>query len=68
MTRVKIILALSETPLSVSEIADTLDKSQSISHQLSILKQLNLVSNAKRGRNIHFHLSNQHIIEDDNDF
>ncbi len=80
MTRVKIILALSETPLSVGEIADTLDMSQSsISHQLSILKQLNLVSNARRGRNIHYRLSDQHIItifnqtkehiiEDDNDF
>jgi len=80
MTRVKIILALSETPLSVGEIADTLDMSQSsISHQLSILKQLNLVSNARRGRNIHYRLSDQHIltifkqtqdhiIEDENDF
>ena len=80
MTRVKIILALSETPLSVGEIADTLDMSQSsISHQLSILKQLNLVSNARRGRNIHYRLSDQHIItifnqtkehiiEDDHDF
>ncbi|KRL66668.1 ArsR/SmtB family transcription factor [Companilactobacillus versmoldensis] len=63
MTRVKIILALSKTPLSVGEIADTLDMSQSsISHQLSILKQLNLVSNARRGRNIHYRLSDQHII------
>lgn len=80
MTRVKIILALAETPLSVGEIADTLDMSQSsISHQLSILKQLNLVSNVRRGRNIHYRLSDQHIItifnqtkdhiiEDDNDF
>jgi ArsR family transcriptional regulator len=80
MTRVKIILALAETPLSVGEIADTLDMSQSsISHQLSILKQLNLVSNARRGRNIHYRLSDQHIItifkqtkehiiEDENDF
>ena len=80
MTRVKIILALAETPLSVGEIVDTLDMSQSsISHQLSILKQLNLVSNARRGRNIHYRLSDQHIItifkqtkehiiEDENDF
>ncbi|WP_318765044.1 ArsR/SmtB family transcription factor [Lactiplantibacillus carotarum] len=80
MTRVKIILALAETPLSVGEIADTLEMSQSsISHQLSVLKQLNLVSNARRGRNIHYRLSDQHIItifkqtqehiiEDDNDF
>jgi len=80
MTRVKIILALAETPLSVGEIADTLDMSQSsISHQLSILKQLNLLSNARRGRNIHYRLSDQHIItifnqtkdhiiEDENDF
>ena len=63
MTRVKIILALAETPLSVGEIADTLEMSQSsISHQLSVLKQLNLVSNARRGRNIHYRLSDQHII------
>lgn len=80
MTRVKIILALAETPLSVGEIADTLGMSQSsISHQLSVLKQLNLVSNARRGRSIHYRLSDQHIItifkqtqdhiiEDDNDF
>ncbi|MFH5810801.1 ArsR/SmtB family transcription factor [Companilactobacillus sp. FL22-1] len=80
MTRVKIIFALEKTPLSVGEIADTLDMSQSsISHQLSILKQLNLVSNARRGRNIHYRLSDQHIItifkqtkehiiEDENDF
>ncbi|WP_334332134.1 MULTISPECIES: ArsR/SmtB family transcription factor [unclassified Companilactobacillus] len=80
MTRVKIILALAQTPLSVGEIADTLGMSQSsISHQLSVLKQLNLVSNARRGRNIHYRLSDQHIItifnqtkehiiEDDNDY
>ncbi len=80
MTRVKIILALAETPLSVGEIADTLGMSQSsISHQLSVLKQLNLVSNARRGRNIHYRLSDQHIItifrqtqehiiEDENDY
>ncbi len=80
MTRAKIIFALAETPLSVGEIADTLDMSQSsISHQLSILKGLNLVSNARRGRNIHYRLSDQHIItifkqtqdhiiEDENDF
>jgi Predicted transcriptional regulators len=63
MTRVKIILALSQTPLSVGEIADSLDMSQSsISHQLSLLKQLNLVSSMRKGRNIHYRLSDQHII------
>ncbi|WP_125762445.1 ArsR/SmtB family transcription factor [Companilactobacillus hulinensis] len=63
MTRVKIILALSKTPLSVGEIADTLDMSQSsISHQLSLLRQLNLVSSVRHGRNIHYRLSDQHII------
>ncbi|WP_334329275.1 ArsR/SmtB family transcription factor [Companilactobacillus sp. HBUAS59699] len=63
MTRVKIILALSKTPLSVGEIADTLDMSQSsISHQLSLLRQLNLVNSVRHGRNIHYRLSDQHII------
>ncbi|KRK64665.1 transcription regulator [Companilactobacillus tucceti DSM 20183] len=63
MTRVKIILALSQTPLSVGEIADSLEMSQSsISHQLSLLKQLNLVSSMRKGRNIHYRLSDQHII------
>lgn len=62
-TRMRILLALAKTPLSVNEIVDILAMSQSsISHQLSLLKQAKLVTSQRRGRNIHYQLADEHII------
>ncbi|GAA3618291.1 ArsR/SmtB family transcription factor [Secundilactobacillus similis] len=63
VNRVRIILALSQTTLSVTELTEVLDLSQSsISHQLSILKQRNLVKGTRSGKNIHYSLADQHIM------
>lgn len=62
-TRLRIILALNQATLSVNEIAAILDMTQSsISHQLSILKQLHLVQNVRRGQHIHYQLADAHIM------
>lgn len=61
--RVRIILALSETTLSVTELTEVLGLNQStVSHQLSLLKQRNLVRGTRQGKSIHYSLSDQHIM------
>ncbi len=63
LTRLRIILALAQTTLSVSELTDILGMSQStISHQLGLLKQMNLVKGTRSGKNIHYRLADDHIL------
>lgn len=63
VTRVRIILALAESTLSVTELTEVLDLNQStVSHQLSLLKQQNLVKGTRNGKNIHYELSDRHIM------
>ncbi|MDN5343426.1 metalloregulator ArsR/SmtB family transcription factor [Oceanotoga sp. DSM 15011] len=63
MTRFKILYELTKKDfLTNSEISENLDMSKSaISHQMRILKNLNLVDYKKDGRNILYFLTDPHI-------
>ncbi len=63
-TRARILLALAETSLSVNEIVAILGMSQSsISHQLRVLKDNRLVSGTRIGKQIHYQLTDRHIVQ-----
>ena len=52
-TRLKIMIALLQSELCVQDIADALQMTQSaISHQLKLLKQLDLVKTRRAGKTI----------------
>ena len=61
-TRLKIIILLSIKPLCVSEITNVLSINQTtISHQLKILKALNIVECDRAGKNIIYYIKNASI-------
>ena len=63
-TRMKILFALLERPMNVSEIADILQISISaISHQLKILRANDLVATSRDGKTITYSLSDFHVNE-----
>ena len=62
-TRIKILYVLLETEMCVCDIAQTLDMTQSaISHQLRVLKQMDLVKNRRDGKTIYYSLADNHIV------
>lgn len=61
-TRLKIIMALSIKPLCVGEITSILEINQTtISHQLKILKAINIVSCDRVGKNIIYYIKHSGI-------
>ena len=63
-TRMKIIAALLEEELNVSEIAAITNSTPSaISHQLRVLKNSNLVKNRKDGKVVYYSLDDEHVKE-----
>ncbi len=61
-TRAKIICALSESELCVSDIAELLEMNQSaVSHQLRMLKQVRLVKTRRDGKVRYYSLADEHI-------
>ena len=61
-TRVHILALLSRQELCVTDIAETVDVSQSaISHQLRILKQSRLVKFRREGKTIFYSLLDEHV-------
>ena len=61
-TRLKIIMLLSIKPLCVGEITNVLSINQTtISHQLKILKSLNIVECDRAGKNIIYYIKNSSI-------
>lgn len=63
-TRIKILYALSKKDMCVYELSSLLNDTQSsISHKLSILRNLGLVSFRKDGRRNIYFLSNSYTIE-----
>lgn len=63
-TRLKIIMLLSIKPLCVSEIVTVLNLNQTtVSHQLKILKSLNIVEFNRVGKNIIYYIKNNQIVE-----
>ncbi|APT72617.1 ArsR family transcriptional regulator [Thermosipho affectus] len=62
-TRLKILLALSEKECNVTELQKITNSTQStVSHQLRILRQTNLVRYKKIGRNVYYRLYDEHIV------
>ena len=62
-TRLKILYALKFSEMCVLDIAQLLGMSQSaISHQLRVLKQMDLVKNRRDGKTIFYSLADAHIV------
>lgn len=61
-TRTRIMCALDESEMCVCDLAVLLGMTKSaISHQLSSLKQANLVKARREGKNIFYSLSDHHV-------
>ena len=61
-TRLKILEVLLEKEMSVTDISDKLNISQSaISHQLRMLRNLNLVKTKKIGQSVLYSISDNHV-------
>lgn len=62
-TRLKILYVLLSSEMCVYDIAAVLGMSQSaISHQLRVLKQMDLVKNHREGKTIFYSLADDHIV------
>lgn len=62
-TRIKILYVLLKQEMCVCDIAQALEMTQSaISHQLRILKQMDLVKNRRDGKTIYYSLADDHIV------
>lgn len=63
-TRSRIVFALLEAELCVCDISSILNMTKSaISHQLSILKEYNIVKYRKSGKQVYYSLDDDHIID-----
>lgn len=61
-TRIRIMYKLFDGPVSVGDIAESLDMSQSaISHQLRNLKENKLVKSERDGKSILYSLLDEHV-------
>jgi len=61
-TRIKILCALFQAEMCVCDIAFLLNMTQSaISHQLSVLKEADLVKNRKEGKIVYYSLDDEHV-------
>lgn len=61
-TRIKILCALMEAEMCVCDISVLLGMTKSsVSHQLRILKQSNLVKYRKAGRVVYYSLADEHV-------
>lgn len=62
-TRLKILYVLLSAEMCVYDIAAVLGMSQSaISHQLRVLKQMDLVKNRRDGKTVFYSLADSHIV------
>ena len=63
-SRIRIICALLDHELTVGEICDRVEMSQSaVSHQLRILRQARVVNNRRSGRSNYYTLDDSHVEE-----
>ena len=61
-TRIKILYVLFDAEISVGEIADKLNMTQSaISHQLKILKQAKLIRSRREGKAMLYSRADEHV-------
>ncbi|MCK9471449.1 MAG: metalloregulator ArsR/SmtB family transcription factor [Bacilli bacterium] len=64
LTRLRIVEAIFEDGMSVGEIAKSLNMTQSaISHQLKTLKDNDIVRSVRKGKEVHYYLSDEHVKE-----
>ena len=62
ITRVRILYELSRGELCVTDIAQGVELSQSaVSHQLRLLKQMQLIKFRREGKNILYSLADDHV-------
>ncbi|MDD3383816.1 MAG: metalloregulator ArsR/SmtB family transcription factor [Bacilli bacterium] len=62
-TRVKILFALSKSEMCVYDLSKVIGSSQSaVSHQLRILRNTKLVKTTRKGKEIFYSLSDDHIL------
>ncbi|WP_317636609.1 metalloregulator ArsR/SmtB family transcription factor [Xylocopilactobacillus apicola] len=63
-TRMRIILAVANGPITVSAIANLLDLSSSnVSHQLRLLRQQRLVVGERSDKQIYYRLIDEHVLQ-----
>lgn len=63
-TRIKILYALDNNEMCVCDIANVLNMTKSsISHQLSFLKQNNIVKSNRIGKEVYYSLDDEHVKE-----
>ncbi|MCI8445548.1 MAG: winged helix-turn-helix transcriptional regulator [Bacilli bacterium] len=63
-TRLRMIDVLAHQPMCVGDIATILEMTpSSISHQLSMLRAMNLVQATKEGKTVFYQLSDAHIVD-----
>ena len=61
-TRVRILFLLMEGELCVNDITDSVSVSQSaISHQLRLLKEMQLIKFRREGKNVLYSLADDHV-------
>lgn len=61
-TRVKILFAIKDKPKSVNEIVDLVGATQSaVSHQLRLMRNVNIVETKKNGNKIFYSLADNQI-------
>lgn len=62
--RIRILSALSHQEMCVCDIAAFLQSSQSaVSHQLRLLRTMNLVTNRREGTVLYYQLADHHVLE-----
>ncbi|MGC9347894.1 MAG: ArsR/SmtB family transcription factor [Anaerolineae bacterium] len=61
-TRVRLIAALAAGEVCVHDLASLLEMSQSaISHQLATLREMNIVTYTREGRQVYYRLDDDHV-------
>lgn len=61
-SRIKILYTMQNGKICVSDIADSVNMTQSaVSHQLRLLKQSNLVKSQKEGKIVYYSLDDAHV-------
>lgn len=61
--RLRLLSALAQQELCVCDLAATLKMTESaVSHQLRVLRSQRLVTYRRAGRNIHYSLADQHVV------
>ena len=61
-TRISLLWALEEAGMCVNDLAVLLDMTKSaVSHQLKILRTAKLVKAEKRGKNVYYSLTDEHV-------